>query len=405
MDLSLQPIVNIGMLGSVSDGKSTTVLKLTGTKTQRHSSELHRNITIKPGYANMKIYEHTDGSLHSCGSKDTLEGELVHHLSFIDCPGHFELILTMLANIDLMQGAIVIVSAAEPISMKPQLIQHLMAIKIANITNFIICMNKLDLISKDVAIQRKKELDELLNEMDVHPKIIIPMCINKKIGIDYLLSSIMEYFPPNVESTKVSPKFRISRSFDINKNNININTISGGVVGGSLICGKLNIGDKIEIRPGIVSKDSQGNIISTPLKSTIKSLQTDTVKLDSIVPGGLIGIGTDIDPFYCKNDYIVGNMVGLEGEMPPVYTNITIKFSNVNFDMDEWEPVVGNIVNLMISTMTTNAKITSIDNEILSLKLEKPVCIDKNNMIVLSVFGNQQSSKSIMIVGYGFIKE
>ena len=114
MDFQKQPIMNIGMLGSVSDGKSTTVLKLTGTKTQKHSSELKRNITIKPGYANMKIYSKND-ELSSCGSKKDLDGDLIHHLSFVDCPGHNELILTMLANIDLMKGAIVIVSAAEPI--------------------------------------------------------------------------------------------------------------------------------------------------------------------------------------------------------------------------------------------------------------------------------------------------
>jgi translation initiation factor 2 subunit 3 len=41
-----QPIINIGMLGSVSDGKSTTVFSLTGVKTQRHSDEMKRNITI-----------------------------------------------------------------------------------------------------------------------------------------------------------------------------------------------------------------------------------------------------------------------------------------------------------------------------------------------------------------------
>ena len=52
-----QPILNIGCLGSVSDGKSTTVFQLTGTKTQTHSKEKTRNITIKQGYANMKIWQ------------------------------------------------------------------------------------------------------------------------------------------------------------------------------------------------------------------------------------------------------------------------------------------------------------------------------------------------------------
>ena len=60
-NMFMQPIVNIGMLGSVSDGKSTTVYSLSGVKTQRHSSEMKRNITIKPGYANMKIYHDEDG--------------------------------------------------------------------------------------------------------------------------------------------------------------------------------------------------------------------------------------------------------------------------------------------------------------------------------------------------------
>ena len=98
--INKQPIMNIGMLGSVADGKSTCVLKLTGTKTQRHSNELKRNITIKPGYANLKIWKDSDDKYHSTNSKSKSykDCELVHHLSFVDCPGHHELILTMLGE-------------------------------------------------------------------------------------------------------------------------------------------------------------------------------------------------------------------------------------------------------------------------------------------------------------------
>ena len=67
-NMSKQPVLNVGMLGSVSDGKSTCVRVLTGIKTQRHSSEKTRNITIKPGYANMKVW--SDGNtFHSTSSK------------------------------------------------------------------------------------------------------------------------------------------------------------------------------------------------------------------------------------------------------------------------------------------------------------------------------------------------
>ena len=70
----------------------------------------------------------------------------------------YELILTMLSNIDLMQGAIVIVSMAEELEKKPQLIQHLLAIKIAKFENVIICLNKLDLVSKDIVLEKKKKI-------------------------------------------------------------------------------------------------------------------------------------------------------------------------------------------------------------------------------------------------------
>lgn len=397
MQFENQPIMNIGMLGSVSDGKSTTVYKLTGTKTQKHSSELKRNITIKPGYANMKIYKNNN-IYDSCGSNKTLDGELVHHLSFVDCPGHNELILTMLANIDLMVGAIVIVSAAEPIERKPQLIQHLMAIKIANMTNFIICLNKLDLVTKQVALERKKELDRLLKSLDITPKIIIPVCMNKSIGVKMLLESIMEYFPPKKDEDLSNPQFRISRSFDINKNNLPIEKLSGGILGGSLISGKFKVGDKIEIKPGIVSHDSTGKIVSTPIITTIKSLKTDTTNLEEIHSGGLIGIGTDIDPFYCKNDNMSGNIIGLEGQLPDVYNEITINFTKQEFTKINWEPKVGEVLNLMISTLSLAAKLKDINNNRLTLVLEKPACIDNKMMIVVSKIIN----KSINIIGYGY---
>lgn len=398
MDFQKQQVMNIGMLGSVSDGKSTTVLKLTGTKTQKHSSELKRNITIKPGYANMKIYDNNN-ELISCGSKKELDGKLVHHLSFVDCPGHNELILTMLANIDLMKGAIVIVSAAEPIERKPQLLQHLMAIKIAQMENIIICLNKLDLVSKEVALERKNELDNLLEKLEIIPKVIIPVCMNRNIGIDNLLKAIMEFFPPSKEDKQNLPQFRISRSFDINKNNTSIDNISGGILGGSLISGKLKVGDEIEIKPGIVSKDSTGKMVSTPIYTTIKSLKTDTTELSSIYPGGLIGIGTEVDPFYCKNDNMIGNIIGLKGALPAVYNNIKINFTKQEFTEINWVPKVGEILNLMISTLSLNAKLTNVSVNSLSFILEKPVCIDKDMMIVVSKIMN----KSIYIVGYGYL--
>jgi translation initiation factor 2 subunit 3 len=204
-NIELQPIINIGMLGSVSDGKSTTVFGLTGKKTQCHSDEMKRNITIKPGYANMKIYEN-EGEYHLNNYTDS---KLVHHVSFIDCPGHYQLIVTMMSCIKLMDGIILVVSAAEPIEKKPQLIHHIMAIKMSGIKNVIVIFNKLDLIKKKVAQDRYIELVTLLQKYEIEPKIIIPSSMNHNIGTDYLLKSIMKYMGPEIKNTNDKNKYKV----------------------------------------------------------------------------------------------------------------------------------------------------------------------------------------------------
>jgi translation initiation factor 2 subunit 3 len=385
-----QPQLNIGMLGSVSDGKSTTVFKLTGTKTQKYSSELKRNITIKPGYANMKIYNN-NGKLDSCNSSETLEGELVNHLSFVDCPGHYELIITMLSNIEVMDGIILVVSAAEKINNKPQLLQHMQAIQIGQFKNVIILFNKLDLISKKVAIERKIELDLLLDEYNIKPKIIIPTAINLGLGKDNILKAIIKYFPPNKDNNKDN-LFYITRSFNINKNNCKYKDLKGGVIGGSLLNGEFKVGDEIEIRPGVI-ENINGCITCKPLISKITSLQSDNLKLNNISPGGLIGIGTNIDPQFTLNDYLSGNIVGIKGSLPDIYNKINIKYEKINN-----ENINNNdLLYLQIGPMSCKSKF--INNE---FYLEKPCCINQKMLIIIS----KKINNKFCIIAYGhlFIK-
>ena len=101
--MNFQPIINLGTLGSVSDGKSTLIQKLTSKATQTHSSELKRNITIKAGYANLKIWycdncekylsTNSEPIEYNCNECDSI-CKLCHHISFVDSPGHQNLILT-----------------------------------------------------------------------------------------------------------------------------------------------------------------------------------------------------------------------------------------------------------------------------------------------------------------------
>lgn len=401
--MNSQPQINIGMLGSVSDGKSTAIRRLTGIKTQKHSNEKKRNITINVGYANMKIFE-KEGILYSSDSKAKKYKDpsfrLIHHLSFVDCPGHHELILTMLGSIKLMHGVIVVVSAAEEISNKPQLIQHLAAAKLANLNNMIICFNKLDLIPKKLALKRKKELDNLLIKLNIKPKIIIPTCFSKKLGIQNLLKAIIEHFKIEELPKEDKVLFRATRSFDINKKGISWDKLQGGVIGGSLITGKLKKGDMIEVRPGFISKQN-GKIVCIPIKTPILSIQTDQEKLDSIVPGGLIGLGTEIEPSYCKNNILSGSIIGLEGTLPSVYDEILMTFELTDQFGEDWNPKMNDITYLQIGTLSIQSKVKKIKRNKITFSLVKPICIEVGTLIVIS----RKLSTGLKIVGYGEMKD
>lgn len=384
-----QPIINIGCLGCVSDGKSTLIDKLTGIKTQKHSQEKIRNITIKQGYGNMKIWKDTNNNLYSTNStiNSFNDYNLVNHISFIDCPGHHDYIQTLLGATSMMDGVIIVIAVDQPLKNKQQLLQHLFITKIHKINKIIICLNKIDLVEKHIVLSRKEELDDLLSKYNITADIIIPTCFNKMIGINNIINEFMSVFNPiNFEKKYNSnPLFRISRSFDINKPGIDWTNVTGGIIGGTLISGSLNVNDEIEIRPGIINNNN-GILNWKPIITTIKSIKSDAINLESVISGGLVGLGTDIDPYYCKNDMLCGNVVGLTNLLPSVYNNINVNIIIIDIN---WLPILLNIIYLQIGTSSFEGKIISINNNIYNIELFKPVCIDINdNIIICSKINN-----------------
>lgn len=96
--------------------------------------------------------------------------------------------------------------------------------------------------------------------------------------------------------------------------------LKGGVAGGSILTGVLRLGQEVEIRPGIVTKDSSGKTKCKPIFSRILSLHAENNLLEFAVPGGLIGVGTRIDPTLCRADRLVGQVLGAVGKLPKIYT-------------------------------------------------------------------------------------
>lgn len=72
--------------------------------------------------------------------------------------------------------------------------------------------------------------------------------------------------------------------------------------------GVLRMGQEIEVRPGIVTKDASGAIKCIPIFSRIVSLFAEQNELQYAVPGGLIGVGTTVDPTLTRADRLVGQV-------------------------------------------------------------------------------------------------
>ena len=104
-----------------------------------------------------------------------------------------------------------------------------------------------------------------------------------------------------------------------------VDNLKGGVAGGSVLKGVLKIGQAIEIRPGIITKDTNGSIRCTPIISQIVSLLAERNNLQFAVPGGLIGVGTNIDPTLTRADRLVGQVLGQVGQLPDIFVELEIR--------------------------------------------------------------------------------
>ena len=87
----------------------------------------------------------------------------------------------------------------------------------------------------------------------------------------------------------------------------------------------MKVNQFIEVRPGIVVKDESGNIRCTPIYSRIVSLYAEQNELQFAVPGGLIGVGTTMDPTLTRADRLVGQVLGEVGSLPEVFVELEVR--------------------------------------------------------------------------------
>ncbi|MCL4315131.1 MAG: translation initiation factor IF-2 subunit gamma, partial [Candidatus Thermoplasmatota archaeon] len=301
-----QPSVNIGMVGHVDHGKSTLTKALTGIKTDVHSEEIKRGISIKLGYADTPIYRCGNERVGYKYSREDNGQDCVLErvVSFVDAPGHETLMATMLSGSSIMNGAILVIAANEKCP-QPQTREHLTALEIMGIKNVIIVQNKIDVVTKEGALKNYAQIKEFVKGSVAQDAPVIPVSAYHNINIDVLFRAIEERIPTPERETGQDPIMYVARSFDVNKPGTKPEDLKGGVIGGSLIRGELKIGDEIEISPGLQFTRGK-NTVWENLITEIVSLKSGKFEYDRILPGGLAAVGTKLDPYLTKSDSLTG---------------------------------------------------------------------------------------------------
>jgi translation initiation factor 2 subunit 3 len=387
-----QPCINIGTSGHVDHGKTTLIEAITGIWTSGHSEELRRGITIKVGYADAAFYKcpncepPSNYSVQPTCKLCNSDAQLSRVVSFVDSPGHESLMANMLSGGALMDGSILVIAANEKVP-QPQTREHLLALQVLGIKNIVIVQNKVDLTEKENAIENYNQIKEFVSGSVAEDAPIIPISAQHKINIDVLIENIEKFIPTPERINNDTGIMHILRSFDINKPGTPIKNIKGGALGGALIQGEFETGSEIEILPGIYN-DKKNKY--EPIFTEIASLATGAGIVDKVKPGGLVAIGSKLDPSFIKSDSLIGSVIGKPNSLPDTVDEITIDINLFDTavgtqDMVKVDPIKNKEnLRLNIGTAVTTGAVTSSKNQRIEIKVKKPVCLMSKSKVAIS---------------------
>lgn len=406
----IQPEVNIGTLGHVDNGKSTLVESFTSVWTGRHSEERRRGITIRIGYADASIYKcakcrgASGYSVREECPNCSGPANLLRRISFVDCPGHHSLMVTMLSGAAVMDGALFVI-ASNVKCPQAQDREHLLAAEMAGLRKLIIMQNKIDVVSKERAVENFREIEKFVDGTIAKDAPMIPVSAQHGTNLDVLAENIEKHIKTPKRDLQAPPRMYVLRSFDVNRPGTDIEDLSGGVLGGSIMQGVLRIDDEIEVRPGI-AVETAGKKRYENLKSKITSLNVSQGRVKEAKSGGLVGVGTYLDPSLTKSDGLVGNVIGRIGTLPPVLDKITldVKLFERAVGTEQLVPVekikTSEPLVMNVNTAVTSGVVTSAREDIIDVSIKKPLCVDVGSKIAIS----RRIGESWRLIGQGEVK-
>ena len=237
----------LGTAGHIDHGKSVLVQALTGIDPDRLREEQERGMTIDLGFAWLKLPSGQE-------------------VGIVDVPGHERFVKNMLAGVGGIDLALLVVAANEGVM--PQTREHLAILDLLGIQRGIVVITKKDLVDEEGLELVTLEANELIKGSTLAQAPIVAVSAITGEGLPDLIATIshlLDVTPPRRDIDR--PRLPIDRVFTMRG--------FGTVVTGTLIDGKLQLGEEIEILP-------------LGLKTHIRSLETHKRKLDIAHPGSRV---------------------------------------------------------------------------------------------------------------------
>ena len=234
-----KPHVNIGTIGHVDHGKTTLTAAIT-------------KVMADAGRADFSAYDQIDKAPEERERGITISTAHVEyetenrHYAHVDCPGHADYVKNMITGAAQMDGAILVVNAAD--GPMPQTREHILLARQVNVPRIVVFMNKVDLVDDEELLELvEMELGELLESYEYNDTPILQgsalAALNgEQSGVD----SVMELMN-TVDSWIQTPERDVEKPFLMSVEDVFSITGRGTVATGAIETGIVNTGDAVDI--------------------------------------------------------------------------------------------------------------------------------------------------------------
>ncbi|WP_297038720.1 elongation factor Tu [uncultured Dialister sp.] len=293
-----KPHVNIGTIGHVDHGKTTLTAAIT-------------KVLAEEGKANFLDYASIDKAPEERARGITINTSTVEyetekrHYAHVDCPGHADYVKNMITGAAQMDGAILVVSAAD--GPMPQTREHILLAKQVGVPAIVVFLNKADQVDDPELIDLvEMEIRDLLSSYD-YPGDDVPIIVGSALGalngnkedeqkIRDLMKAVDEYIPTPQRDTDKPFLMPVEDVFTI--------TGRGTVATGRVERGTVKVGDAAEI-VGLQEK---------PTETVVTGVEMFRKTLDQAMAGDNIGtLLRGID----RKDIVRGQVLAKPGTVHP----------------------------------------------------------------------------------------